>query len=166
MVDEGPSRSFVHSHELRLDQCELSDAASLRPKPTNTHPAARFSVRMKVGFARSFLAGMLTATSTILPPRFGQVSKMQLAPQLTNGIRLLHRAADGILLATPLAGSSSRHSRPGMIWNISKTPEAKTLVAPTALTFLASLVDQFGWNGPTKGGKLQIQGPPVPVLAI
>jgi hypothetical protein len=38
------------------------------------------------------------------------------------------------LLATPLAGSSSRHSRPGMIWNISKTPEAKTLVAPTALT--------------------------------
>jgi hypothetical protein len=53
-----------------------------------------------------------------------------------------------------------------MIRNISKTPEAKTLVAPTALTFLASLVDQFGWNGPTKGGKLQIQGPPVPVLAI
>jgi len=112
-VDEGPSRSFVHSHELRLDQCELSDAASLRPKPTNTHPAARFSVRMKVGFARSCLARTLIATSTILPPRFGQVSKMQLAPQLTNGIRLLHRPADGILVAIALAAISSRHSRPG-----------------------------------------------------
>jgi hypothetical protein len=89
---------------------------------------------MKVGFARSFLAGMLTATSTILPPRFGQVSKMQLAPQLTNGIRLLHRAADGILLATPLPQSHPAIRVPGMIWNISKTPEAKTLVAPTALT--------------------------------
>jgi hypothetical protein len=96
----------------------------------------------------------------------GQVSKMQLAPQLMNGIRLLHRPAHGILVAIALAGRLIPPFASRDDLEYQQDARGQDSCRANRPRLLASLVDQFGWNGPTKGGKLQIQGPPVPVLAI
>ena len=55
-----------------------------------------------------------------------------------------------------------------MIWEVSKTPKAKTLVAPASISFIASLVDQFDGCRPVEveGRTLHVQGTPITVLAV
>jgi hypothetical protein len=53
-----------------------------------------------------------------------------------------------------------------LIWKISKTPEAETLVSPASIAFIASLVDQYDGCRPIEGRVLHVQGSPIAVLAI
>jgi hypothetical protein len=43
-----------------------------------------------------------------------------------------------------------------MIWKVGKTPEAKALISPASVAFIASFVDQFDWRRPIEGRTLHV----------